>query len=58
MVAKKKPEDKAIRSSVSFDPEQFKELCIYCQREERSISWVVRKAVAEWLEKQKEITRP
>lgn len=44
-------EKKAQKVSVSFDPQQLKELLEYCQKNERSISWVIRKALAEWLPK-------
>lgn len=44
-------EQKAQKISVSFEPQQFKELLAYCQKNERSISWVIRKALAEWLPK-------
>lgn len=40
--------------SISFTPEQLKEILDYCQRNERSIAWVIRKALAEWLPKHKE----
>ena len=44
-------EQKAQKISVSFEPQQLKELLAYCQKNERSISWVIRKALAEWLPK-------
>ena len=47
-------EQKAQKVSVSFDPQQLKEVLAYCQRNERSIAWVVRKALADWLSKQKD----
>lgn len=50
MVRPKKAEgEKYIRQDISMDPEQFKKLLAYCQKEERSISWVVRKALEEYL---------
>ena len=47
-------EQKAQKVSISFDPEQLKEVLEYCQRNERSIAWVIRKALAEWLPKHKD----
>ena len=35
--------------SVSFTPEQLEQVIDYCQRNERSISWVIRKALEQWL---------
>ena len=37
------------KMSVSFTPEQLKQVIDYCQRNERSISWVIRKALEQWL---------
>lgn len=45
------PSTHHFKVSISFEPTQFEELCRYCQIEERSMSWVVRKALAEWLKK-------
>lgn len=44
-------EEKHIRVSISFSPEQHAQLLRYCQMNERSMSWVIRKALAEWFEK-------
>ena len=44
-------EEKCIKVSISFQPEQHEMLLKYCQQEERSMSWVIRKALAEWLPK-------
>ena len=41
------------RDKSSVSPEQMKELLDYCQRNERAISWVIRKALEDWLEKHK-----
>ena len=41
---------KCIRKDISMEPEQFKRLMEVCQREERSISWVVRKALELYLD--------
>lgn len=45
---RKSEEDKYKKMSISFEPEQ---LISYCEREERTASWVIRKALSEWLEK-------
>lgn len=51
MTRPKKPDNqKAIKQSVSFDPEQMERIKKYCYREERSVSWCVRKAMDQWLE--------
>ena len=44
-------EEKHIRVSISFNPEQHAQLLRYCQKNERSMSCVIRKALAEWFEK-------
>lgn len=46
---KKNQEEKCIRQNISMDPEQLKRLMEYCQREERSISWVIRKALDNYI---------
>lgn len=46
---RKEESQKAVRQSVSFDPEQFQRLQEYCTRKERSVSWCVRKAMEQWL---------
>ena len=51
MARPKKPEgEKYIRQDISMEPEQLKRLMEVCQREERSISWVVRKALELYLD--------
>lgn len=47
-------EQKAQRVSISFDPDQLKEILEYCQKNERTIAWVIRKAIADWLPKHKD----
>jgi len=49
----KSPEDLAFKQSVSFTPEQYAEVIDYCQRNERSISWVIRRALKEFLVRHK-----
>lgn len=57
MARPKKPEEEHCQKmSISFTPEQMKELIDYCQRNERAISWVIRKALDDWLEKHKNDT--
>lgn len=48
---KKNPQDICIKQSVSFPPALLERVSKYCQAEERPISWVVQKALIEWLEK-------
>ena len=48
---KKDDKDKYIKTTISFEPEQYRQMISYCEREERSASWVIRKAFAEWFEK-------
>ena len=51
----KRPEEEHCQKiSISFTPEQLNEILDYCERNERSIAWVIRKALAEWLPKHKE----
>ena len=52
MARSKVPEaEKHVKMSVSFQPDQLDRVMRYCQKEERAISWVIRKALAEWLDK-------
>lgn len=44
-------EQKAQKVSISFDAKQLKEVLSYCQKNERTIAWVIRKALADWLPK-------
>lgn len=46
---KKAAEEKYIRQDISMEPEQYKRLLKVCQEQERSISWVVRKALEMYL---------
>ena len=48
---KKDDKDKYVKTTISFEPEQYKKMISYCEREERSASWVIRKALTEWFEK-------
>ena len=48
---KKQDGEKCIRKDISMDPEQYRKLCEYCQKQERPLSWVVRKALDEYLQK-------
>lgn len=47
---KKAEGEKYIRQDISMDPEQFKKLLDHCQKEDRSISWVIRKALEAYLQ--------
>lgn len=51
---KKAEQDKVIRQSVSMDPEQLRQVIAYCQANERTIAWVIKKAVAAFLDEQNE----
>ena len=48
---KKSDEDKYVRINVTMPPELQDRLIMYCQEEERTMSWCVQKALDEWLEK-------
>ena len=52
--AKTPEETHALKVSISFSREQYEEVIDYCERNERSLAWVIRKALAEWLPKHKE----
>lgn len=52
MPRQKTPEETHnVKISISFEPDQLAELMRYCQLNERSMAWVVRKALNEWLPK-------
>jgi len=40
---KKAAEEKVVRQSVSMDPEQLRQVVAYCQSNERTIAWVIKK---------------
>lgn len=42
---------KCIRKDISMEPEQYQRLCNYCLQTERPMSWVIRKALDEYLER-------
>lgn len=46
---KKDQDKKYIRQNISMDPEQYKRLLEHCQKEDRSISWVIRKALDNYI---------
>ena len=50
---KKADADKVVRQSVSMDPVQLQQVVAYCQSNERTIAWVVKKAVAAFLAEQR-----
>lgn len=52
--AKRPEEEHCQRMSISFTPEQMQAVVEYCQRNERSVSWVIRKALEDWLERHKD----
>lgn len=45
---KKDPSEKAIKQSISIKPDMMPVLLRYCQKEERSMAWVIDKALREW----------
>ena len=51
---KKNEEDKYIKMSLSFEPRQLERLLKFCQEEERSISWAIRKALDNYLPPEQE----
>jgi len=48
---KKQEGEKYIRHNISMDPVQLDKVASYCQKEDRAISWVIRKALDEYLGK-------
>ena len=49
-MARPKSENKFIRKDITMEPEQYRKLTEYCESIERPLSWVIRKAVKEYLE--------
>lgn len=51
----KRPEEEhSFKVSVSFFPDDYHAVIHYCETHERTLAWVVRRAVREWLEKHKD----
>lgn len=48
---KKETEKKYVRQNIGMDPEQLKRVTAHCQKEERAISWVIRQALEDYLNK-------
>lgn len=48
---KKKEEDLYRKMTISFEPRQMERVIDYCQRNDRGIAWVIRKALDMFLEK-------
>ena len=46
---KKEPEKKYIKQNISMEPIQLERLIAYCQKEDRAVSWVIRKALEKYL---------
>ena len=40
--------------AISFDPDQHKQLIEYCERNDRTMAWVIRQALKVWLAKHKD----
>lgn len=52
-MARKKKEvaEKYVRQNISMEPKQLKKVAAFCQREDRTISWVIRQALDDYLDK-------
>ena len=48
-MARPKSENKFIRKDITMEPEQYQKLMEHCEDIERPLSWVIRKALAEYL---------
>ncbi len=48
-MARPRSEDKFIRKDITMEPDQYRKLTEYCESIERPLSWVIRKALAEYL---------
>lgn len=46
---KKSEEEKYLKQTLSFPPDLHKRLLAYCQSDQRTMSWVVQKALDQWL---------
>lgn len=46
---RKDPAEKAVKQSISVKPDLLPILIKYCQQEERSMSWVIDKALRQYL---------
>lgn len=47
---KKEAGKKYVKQNITMDPEQLERLVVYCQKEDRTMSWVIRKALEMYLE--------
>lgn len=45
---KKQPGQKSVRQNISIPPELLAQVVAYCQEQDRSISWVIRKALEQF----------
>ena len=46
---KKEAEQKYVRQNISMEPGQLKRVTAFCQKTDRSISWVVRQALHDYM---------
>jgi hypothetical protein len=46
---KKEEGTKCVRQNISIEPELLSVLITHCQKEERSMSWVIKKALEDYL---------
>lgn len=47
---KKEAGKKYVKQNITMDPEQLERLVVYYQKEDRPMSWVIRKALEMYLE--------
>ena len=47
---RKAPEDLYVRMAITLPPELHEQLLEYCSRHDRQKTWVIQRAVAEYLE--------
>lgn len=52
--AKRPEEEHSFKISISFYPEDYKALIKYCEMHERTLAWVIRRALRDFLEKHKD----
>ena len=46
--------EKHMSVTISFEPDQYRELISYCERNDRTMAWVVRQSLKQWLEAHKD----
>jgi metal-responsive CopG/Arc/MetJ family transcriptional regulator len=53
--AKAKDPKKMMRITISIDPDEYQAVEVMAEKDERSAAWVIRKAVREYLEKNRQL---